>query len=318
MQRIAVVIVSWNTCALLDRCLATLRDSVAGADFETAIVVVDNGSSDGTVAHLRANHPDVTLLESGRNLGFAGGNNLALRRLLMEQRPPDAMLLLNPDTETVGDAVPQLVRYLRAHPDVAVVGPRLRYPDGSVQSSRRRFPTRATFFWESTPLGQLRPANRWARAYRMDDVPDNAEQRVDWLVGAALLVRRAAIERAGLLDDGFLMYSEELEWQRRIQQHASPPERAIVYLPTAEIIHHEGQSSSQVPAWRLVQFQQSRVRDARMAFGPRFASVLRRFLRVAYTLEAALEGAKWLVNHKRPLRARRFRTYAQVVRALKD
>ena len=250
--------------------------------------------------------------------------------------PLDYVLLLNPDTETAGDAIVRLVRYLEQHPDVAVVGPRLRYPDGSVQPSRRRFPSRGVFFWESTPLERWWPNNPWARRYRCADTPDDAEQPVDWLVGAALLVRRSAIERAGLLDAGFLMYSEELEWQRRIQGMAGgergvapgdqlysrqrptpnlhPPK--IMYLPEAVIVHHEGKSSEQAPARRYINFQRSRIRYARMVYGARFAALLRLFLRMAYAAELASEAAKWLLGHRRALRAQRIGVYLQVLRAL--
>jgi GT2 family glycosyltransferase len=339
MPNLAIIIVSWNTRELLQRCIATIHTSLASSGIGYTIVVVDNASSDDTPAMLRAEHPEVTLLESGRNLGFAGGNNLALRWLLgarhqaLDASPPqpnapyptpDYMLLLNPDTEVVGDAIPRLVRYLEAHADAAVVGPQLRYPDGSVQPSRRRFPTKATFFCESTPLEQLWPGNRWARRYRCADLPDDREQDVDWLVGAALVVRRSAIERAGLLDAGFAMYSEELEWQRRIRVTGSdrqlssanfPPSR-IVYLPDAVIIHHEGKSSEQALAQRYLNFQRSRLRDAQMVYGKRFGAALRLFLRAAYSAELASEGAKWLLGHKRLLRAQRIAVYWRVVREL--
>src|SRR5215213_9929699 len=253
MPTLAIITVSWNTRDLLRRSIQTVHTSLAGAGIDYAIVVVDNASSDGTPPMLRAEHPEVLLLEAGRNLGFAGGNNLALRQVLSSKfkvqsskiqpiselktvtskldrkvQPNSELLtlnskldyvfLLNPDTEVVADAIPTLVRYLEAHPDVAVVGPQLRYADGSVQSSRRRFPTKGVYFWESTPLEQRWPNNPWARRYHLADTSDDIEQEVDWLVGAALLVRRTAIERAGLLDAGFTMYSEELEWQRRIKR----------------------------------------------------------------------------------------------------
>src|SRR4051812_21358649 len=176
MPMLAIITVSWNTRDLLRRSIQTIHASLAGAGIDYTIVVVDNASSDGTPAMLRAEHPEVLLIEAGRNLGFAGGNNLALRRVLGDKRSaggsygwglgenahppspiphppsPDYVFLLNPDTEVVGDAIPALLRYLEAHPHVAVVGPQLRYADGSVQSSRRRFPTKGVYFWESTPL----------------------------------------------------------------------------------------------------------------------------------------------------------------------
>ncbi|MEO7909870.1 MAG: glycosyltransferase family 2 protein [Roseiflexaceae bacterium] len=340
MPTLAIITVSWNTRELLRRSIQTIHTALAGANIDYTIVVVDNASSDGTPAMLRAEHPEVLLLDAGRNLGFAGGNNLALRRVLSAEKQslsilnsqfsiPDYVFLLNPDTEVIGDAIPALVRYLEAHPDVALVGPQLRYADGSVQSSRRRFPTKAVYFWESTPLEQRWPSNPWARHYRCDDTPADTAQEVDWLVGAALLVRRGAIERAGLLDAGFTMYSEELEWQRRIRgwgfrgwgalsQAPTPtcqPPR-IVYLPEAIIIHHEGKSSEQALARRYLNFQRGRLRDVRMVYGKRFEGWLRLFLRAAYAAELATEGVKWLLGHKRRLRAQRVAIYRQVLREL--
>jgi N-acetylglucosaminyl-diphospho-decaprenol L-rhamnosyltransferase len=347
MPSLAIITVSWNTRDLLRRSIDTVHASLAGSGIDYTIVIVDNGSTDGTPAMLRAEHPEVLLLESGRNLGFAGGNNLALRRVfgdggwgLGELIPspsshppaPDYVFLLNPDTEVIGDAIPTLVRYLEAHPHVALVGPQLRYPDGSVQPSRRRFPSKGVYFWESTPLEQRWPENPWARRYRLADAPDDVEQEVDWLVGAALMVRREAIERAGLLDAGFVMYSEELEWQRRIrgrglevgdQGSAGPDPRSltpdpgrIVYLPQAVIVHHEGKSSEQALARRYINFQRGRLRDASMAYGERFAASVRLFLRAAYAAELATEGLKWLVGHRRGLRAQRVAVYWQVLREL--
>src|SRR4051794_15353065 len=192
MPTLAIITVSWNTRDLLRRSIQTIHTSLDGAGIDYTIIVVDNGSADGTPAMLRAEYPEVQLLEAGRNLGFAGGNNLALRRILgdggwgigegiVSPSPiphlpsPDYVFLLNPDTEVVGDAIPALVRYMAAHPDVAVVGPQLRYADGSIQSSRRRFPSKGVYFWESTPLEQRWPNNPWARRYHLADTPDDTE-----------------------------------------------------------------------------------------------------------------------------------------------
>lgn len=326
MISLAVIIVSWNVRDLLDRCVESVHASLADSSIAYQIIVVDNDSSDGSAAMLRANHPAVTLLEAGRNLGFAGGNNLALRRVLRcefsvlssttqnakrktQNCQPDYLFLLNPDTVVQADAIPTLVRYLETHPDVTVVGPCLRYPDGSVQSSRRRFPALGVYLFESTPLEWRWPANPWARRYRVADRPDDEVQEVDWLVGAALMVRREAVERAGLLDAGFALYSEELEWQRRLGGR-------IVYLPKAEVTHYEGRSSTQVPARRLVAFHQSRLRDAALTYGKWLAAALRAFLLLAYALELATEAAKWLAGHRRELRAQRVKTYLALLSAL--
>jgi N-acetylglucosaminyl-diphospho-decaprenol L-rhamnosyltransferase len=333
---LAIVIVSWNVRDLLRRCLQAVEVSLRGSEIPYETIVVDNASSDATPAMLRAEFPHVRLIESGGNLGFSGGNNVALRALLSTQSSAlKYVLLLNPDTEPLPGAIPALVRYLERRPDLVAVGPQLRYPDGSVQSSRRRFPTRAAFFWESTPLERLWPANPWARRFRLEDVPHSVEQRVGWLVGAALLVRADAIARAGLLDEGFFMYSEELEWQCRMQNAECRIEKAalgaqhsflnaqcsmlnskIAYLPEAVITHHEGQSSAQVPAGRHLYFQRSKLRLARMLYGPRFAALLRLFLLLCYGWELAVESAKWLLGHRRDLRASRINAYLTVLKSL--
>ena len=137
------------------------------------------------------------------------------------------------------------------------------------------------------------------------------EQEVDWLVGAALLVRRDAIEQVGPFDASYSLYSEELEWQRRLRQVGR-----IMYLPSAEIIHYEGQSSLQIPTRRLVLFHTNRLRYIRAYHGMFLALLVRIFLIKVYAIEACVEGAKWLVGHRRELRAGRVRAYLELTRAL--
>lgn len=323
MKTLSIIIVSWNTHELLDRCLTTISASLANAHAQVTTIVVDNGSHDGTPAMLRDRHPEVELIESGGNLGFAGGNNLALRRLalrgwrLRDADTPraDAVLLLNPDTEIIGNALEVMLDYLDKHPDVNVVGPRLRYADGSVQSSRRRFPTPAMFFFESTPISNRWPTNPWARSYAMqsaNDPPDSIIQEVGWLVGAALMVRRSAIEQAGILDAGFHMYSEESEWQERIAALGGK----IVYLPEAEIRHYEGKSSEQALTARSLNFHSSRLRYAGMRHGPGWQRLVRTVLIIGLIFEAGIELLKWLLGQRRELRAQRLGVYRALLENL--
>ncbi len=315
MPTLAIVIVSWNVRDLLRRCLAALADSLVLSGVTARIVVVDNASGDGTPAMVRAEFPQVELIEPGANLGFAAGNNVALEYLGLGLHTvadaPEYVLLLNPDTEVVGRAVGRLLAEMQAHPDLVAVGPRLRYGDGSLQSSRRRFPTRMALVWESTPLERLWPDNPWVRAYRCANQFEARVQVVDWLVGAALLVRGAAIRAAGLFDERFFMYSEELEWQARLHRQGR-----IVYVPDAEIIHYEGKSSEQVLAHRHIWFQQSKIRLAQIWFGWRYAYWLRLLLCLSYLYEMSVEGLKWLLGHRRPLRRQRMAVYRQVWVAL--
>ncbi|HOG46949.1 MAG TPA: glycosyltransferase family 2 protein [Anaerolineae bacterium] len=311
---LSVVTVSWNVRELLHRCLASLTHGTAPSpqglfplpgERTLQILVVDNASSDGSAEMVRQSFPGVQVLASA-NRGFAAGNNAGIAASRGRY-----VLLLNPDTEVAGDALTTLLDYMDAHPDVGVAGPQLRYPDGRRQPSRRRFPTPLTGFWESTLLQRCFPRNRWAARYYVLDQPDDAEADVDWLVGAALLVRREAIAQAGLLDEGYFMYSEEMEWCRRIRMQGW----RVVYQPAAVVIHHEGRSSEQVVAARHLYFQTSKLRYYRQVHGPLWTAALRGFLLATYTYDWAIEGAKWLVGHKRPLRAARLAAYGQVLRS---
>lgn len=313
---LAIIIVSYNVRDLLRRCLRSIDDSLAASSLRCRTLVVDNASSDGSAAMVAAEFSQVELIASTANLGFAGGNNLGLRRVLGSDLraldAPRAVLLLNPDTEIVGSAPAEMLRYLLQHPEVVVVGPQLRYGDGSLQSSRRRFPTIGTLFWESTLLEQWWPRNPWARRYRYDDRPIATPQPVDWLVGAALLVRSSAIAEAELLDEGFFMYSEELEWQSRLGAAQS---NSIVYLPTATILHHEGKSSEQNLARRHINFNRSKLRYAKLRWGRSVAWPLRVFLLTTYIIQLSIESGKWLLGHKRQLRRQRMAQYSTILRS---
>ena len=278
-----------------------------------------------------AEFPAVRLIANAENVGFTRGNNqgLAVAR-------GRYVFFLNPDTEVVGDALATMVAYLDVHPEVGALGPQLRYGDGGLQSSRRRFPTFATALFESTPLAWHWPANPWARRYRMEDQvsgirdqgsgsrgaqrEDRARsadslapigQEVDWVVGAALMVRREVLAQVGGFDEGYFMYSEELDLCRRIKEAGWQ----IVYLPTAQIIHHEGKSSEQVVAARHIRFQTSKVRYFRKFHGPVQAEALRVFILASFAVEWLLEACKWLLGSRRPLRRARMAAYGQLLRS---
>ncbi len=303
--RLSVVIVSWNVRKLLRRALASLEAAWAqgGESPERLeIIVVDNGSHDGTVAMVREEFPHVRLIANRENRGFTGGNNQGIRIA----RAP-ALFLLNPDTEVVGDAPSHLLAYLDAHPRVGMVGPQLLNADETVQSSRRRFPTLPILFLESTWLQGL--ARPWLRRYYVEDRPDDRIQPVDWITGAAMMVRRSVLDEVGLFDEGFFMYSEELDLCRRIRAAGWE----IVYLPTAQVFHYVGKSSEQVVAARHIHFQASKVRYARKYHGAVVAELLRRWLLAQYLWQMGVEGGKLLLGHRPDLRRERLRAYREVL-----
>lgn len=304
MVDLSVVIVSWNVCDLLRQCLQALS-SPPGDQADLEIIVVDNGSHDGSAEMVRTEFPAVTLIVNEENRGFPAGNNQGLA--VAQGRH---ILLLNPDTEVVGQAVTTMLAYAEAHPDVGMVGPQLLNADGSVCSSRRRFPTMATAFFESTWLQPCAP-RRLLEHYYVLDKPDSEVQDVDWLFGAVLMARREAFEQVGPMDESFFMYSEELDWCRRFRENGW----RIVYLPTAQVVHHGGKSSEQAVAARHINFQTSKVRYFRKYHGMMASEALRIFLITTYVWQMGLEGIKWLVGHRRPLRAQRVGVYRQVLRS---
>ena len=332
MPNLSIIIVSWNVKELLRQCLVSVgagRDALESslqADAPSAsgngtrrpleqegedaialaveVIVVDSASTDGSAEMVAAEFPWARLLPQTENVGFTRGNNIGLA-----QAQGRYLLLLNPDAQVVGAALTQMVDYLEAHPAVGALGPQLLYPDGSIQSSRRRFPTLATGFFESTWLQPLAPRSL-LRRYYVQDRPDDTTSEVDWVMGACLMVRREAYKQVGPLDEGYFMYSEEMEWQRRIKEAGWK----VVYYPAAQVIHHEGKSSEQVAAQRHIYFQRSKLRYFYQYHGRMAAGVLRSFLLANYAWQLGVEAAKGIVGHKRPLRRQRVAAYWQVLK----
>ncbi len=299
---LSIIIVNWNVRDLLRECLRSLDAGRGGEELE--VIVVDSASADGSVDMVRAEFPWVRLIPCDENVGFPRGNNLGLA-----EARGDYLLLLNPDTVVLGDALAVMREYLAAQPAVGAVGPQLLNPDGSVQSSRRRFPTLATGFFESTWLQGLAPGV--LRRYYALDLPDDATAEVDWLVGACIMVPRAVYERIGGLDEGYFMYSEELDWCRRIVAAGW----RVVYHPSARVVHHVGQSSDQAVTARHINFQRAKLRYYRKYHGRAAAEALRLFLLANYAGQLALEGVKGALGNKPDLRRQRVRAYAAVLRS---
>jgi N-acetylglucosaminyl-diphospho-decaprenol L-rhamnosyltransferase len=301
MIDLSVVVLNWNVRDLLERCLASLRSD----HYALEIIVVDNASHDDSVALVRAKYPHTIVIANIENRGFTGGNNQGIAASHGRY-----VMVLNPDTEVLGDAIDRVVDYLDRQPEVGALGPQLLNPDRSIQSSRRRFPTLTTAFFESTWLQGLAPRGILAH-YTMDDVPPDHPHEVDWLNGACTVFRREALDRVGLYDaENFFMYSEELDLCRRMKEVGWK----IVYLPEAQVVHYVGRSSDQAVAARHIYFQTSKVHYFRKWEGVFRANLLRVFLLSQYVWQIGLEGAKGLLGSKRDLRKQRVKVYWQVVR----
>lgn len=324
---LSIIIVSWNVWDVLRACLASIervtRPPTSNADARSVrlfgpeeaprtveVIVVDNASEDATVTLLPSQFPWVRLIRNDTNIGFTGGNNRGYG-----ESAGEFVYFLNPDTEVNDDGLWQLFETIVREPDVAMVGPRLRYADGMIQNNRRRFPTPLTGFFESTWLAQSWPANPWVVRMHMLDWPDEVRHDVDWLVGAAMLVRRRALEDICTasepcpFDERFFMYSEELDLCKRLKDAGW----RIVYTPVTTVTHYEGRSSGQVPAARHIHFNTSKVRYYHKYFGPRWAELLRRYLLLEFRWQVLVERIKRMLGHKRTLRTTRIDTYQAVL-----
>jgi N-acetylglucosaminyl-diphospho-decaprenol L-rhamnosyltransferase len=222
MATVSVVVVAYNAMPWLERCL----ESVAGHE----LIVVDHGSSDDSVEVARRHGARVIEQE---NRGFGAGNNAGMRAA-----SGDYVLLLNSDAWVVGDAIDRLVAFADARPAAAIVGPRLRNEDGSLQRSARGFPSLWRLATEYFFLRKLAPRSQLLNALYAGGFDHASVREVDWLYGAALLVRRAAADAVGLFDESFFMFSEETDWCYRFRAAGWK----VLFLPDAEVVHVGGAS----------------------------------------------------------------------------
>ncbi len=303
MIDLSIITVSWNVADLLAACLTSIYAGLG--DLRVEVIVVESSSTDHTLAMLRERFPQVILRPQTENIGYTRANNLGLA-----QAQGRTLLLLNPDTAIIGDALMQMVAYLDKNPDVGIVGPYTHNTDGSYQSSRRRFPTLATAFFESTWLQMFAPKQMLDHFY-VNDAPPDQTLDVDWVQGSALMLRREVYAQVGGLDEGYVMYSEELDWCRRAKKAGW----RVVFLAEAQIVHHGGKSSDQVVARRQILFQRSKLRYTRKYHGTVAAQTLRLFLLLNYAVQIGIEAAKGLIGHKRALRQERMQQYWQVLRS---
>ena len=258
MTDLAIVIVNYNTAPLLRRCLTSIRRQEGDYRIETC--VVDNASRDDSVAMVRTEFPEVHLIANAENAGFSRANNLGLRHFGFGQTPPPAglpryALLLNPDTELPPTALATMLAFMDATPDAGAAGPRLLLPDGSLDlACRRSFPSPEVSFYRMVGLSRLFPTHPRFGRYNLTYLNPDELAEVDSVVGAFMLVRAEAIQQAGLMDETYFMYGEDLDWAYSIKQHGWK----IYYNPAATVLHVKRASSrrsakAQVEFYRAMQ-----------------------------------------------------------------
>lgn len=220
---LSIVIVSWNTRDILRDCLVTVMDGIG--ELRVQVIVVDNASDDGSAEMVETDFPEVELVRSPTNTGFAGGNNIGFRRCRGRQ-----VLLLNSDTLVLGDVLERSVTWLDDHPDVGAMGCRVLNPDRTVQSTCFRYPSLLNLLLLTLGLSRF---DGWLGRYQYVGWQRDAEREVEVLTGCFVIVRREVLEQVGELDDRFFFCGEETDWCLRVRRAGW----RLVFAPTGEIVH---------------------------------------------------------------------------------
>jgi hypothetical protein len=248
MLDLAIVIVNYNTCDLLRDCLTSVYHSQGPIHFK--VIVVDNASPDDSAAMVATEFPQVTLIANQDNRGFAAANNQGLRRAgFNDKGPPQPYapryaLLLNPDTVLPPTALAGMIVFMDTHSEVGAAGPKLVLLDGSLDlACRRTFPTPAVSFYRMVGLSKLFPHSRRFGRYNMTFADPDELLEVDAVVGAFMMVRREAIAQAGLLDETYFMYGEDLDWAYQIKANGW----RIYYNPAVTVTHIKRAASRHSP-----------------------------------------------------------------------
>ena len=236
-MRLSVVFLSYNTRDLTRQALNSVLAAAEGLEAE--IFVVDNASADGSADMIAAEFPQVKLVCNEANVGFSAGNNVALRQVTGEYA-----LLINTDTIVRRDALHAMVEFLDAHPEAGACGCKILDPDGTLQlDSRRGFPTPLAAFCKMSGLSRLFPKHPLMARYHLTHLDPEQTAEIEVLSGSCMMVRKAAMDQVGLLDEDYFMYGEDIDWCYRFHQAGWK----IYYLPTTAIIHFRGESGRGTP-----------------------------------------------------------------------
>ena len=307
VETLSIIIVTHNAAAYIDRCLASVR--AASRDIPTHVIVIDNRSDDDTVARIRHHHPDVHLIEPARRGGFARNVNIGLRVAGGSQ-----ILILNPDTEVARDALHESLDFMDRHPEVGALGARLADEGGKREASFRTYPTLWTALCEALFLDRLFPRSRLFARRTMRYVDARREQRVDWVTGAYLWIRRDVIDgddqhpAAGYLDEDYFLFVEDTDWCHSIRQAGWE----LAYVPTARALHHKG-SGTGWSAWRYALTCQGTRHYFAKHHGAAAAWAYEMILLLGLSLRSMLAAAtSWIPLGDRSERARRAGDYARL------
>jgi hypothetical protein len=322
---LAVVIVNWNVRDLLIGCLGSVRLALDAAGLDGEIWVVDNASHDGSVEAISAQFAEVHLIASPVNLGFGGGNNLALRAIGFSNVPgspmvtvsgsqlaicdlpgnpwlhaicdsrllPRYVLLLNPDTLVREGALGEMVRFMDRRPRAGLCGPRLVYGDGRFQHAAYHFPSLAQVWLDFWPINWRLVESPLNGRYPRQLYAGSEPFPIDHPLGAAMLFRRETIQQTGGFDLDYHMYVEEIDWCMRVRRAGWE----IDCVPGAEIVHYQGQSTRQVRPQMVVALWRSRYILFRKHYTPFYRWAVRRIVRAG--MRAQIRRTQALIKREK-------------------
>ncbi|NQV12797.1 MAG: glycosyltransferase family 2 protein [Parcubacteria group bacterium] len=231
---LSVIVVNYKTPSLLRQCIKSIQKNPPSCNYD--IIVVDNNSEDETVEMMEDDFPEVVLIANEKNLGFPKAVNQALRK-----SDSKYILLLNPDITVLGESLDKMMAYLNVKESIAVLGPKLINPNGSIQySCFKWFTSPRVALYRRTPFGKLTRQKELVDDFLMADWDHKESREVAWILGSCMMVRRKAIDQVGLMDERFFMYMEDVDWCRRFWQKGWK----VFYFPEVEVVHYYARASA--------------------------------------------------------------------------
>lgn len=230
---VSIIVVSWNAKEFLRQCLQSIYETIHSVTYE--IIVVDNDSSDGSPEMVKKEFPRVKLICTGDNFGFAKGNNIGINHSNGKY-----LFLINSDVEVKRGCINRMVSFMDKHPEIGLLGPKVQYPDVTLQPSCKSFPTLWNTACYALALDAILPRSKLFSSYLMRYWRHDKVRPIDVIAGCCWMVRREAVNEVGLLDEEFFMYGEDIDWCRRFWMAGWQ----VVFFPYAEVIHYGGASSS--------------------------------------------------------------------------
>ncbi len=289
-MNISVIIINYNTRDLLLECIRSVTSQKRM--FKMEVIVVDNGSTDGSQHSVRVMFPEVQVIQNNTNLGFSKANNIGILKSSGRY-----VCLVNSDVRVIDNCLQRLMTYMDNNLSIGLIGPKILNPDMTLQVSCKKFPSHWNNFTSALGLNIIFTNSPFFSDEDMRYFKHDKIQLVDWLAGCVLFVRRTAINDVGLLDDRFFIYLEEVDWCKRFKQHGWN----VLFYPGAVAIHHHGASTSKDPTRFALEHQKAFLKYWKKHNGLFSVMLIHIILLLNYVVRIFLRGALYcLFNSLRP------------------